>query len=150
MEFFEVRLELPCPVATAFDFVIRPDNIKKISPPDMGLVFVSAPPRYALGEKVSFKVRAFGLIREATHQVTSFVEGSSLIEEQIAGPFQKWVHEHTFEAAPGGGVVMVDRIHFLPPRGAAGLIMNARRILEHLEDGFDYRHGQLETEFGRV
>jgi ligand-binding SRPBCC domain-containing protein len=148
MESFEARVELPCSVEEVFDLVARPEGIKKISPPEMGLYFMNSPVRYALGTKVEFKVQAMGLVREIVHQVTAFTEPQSFTEEQVSGPFRHWVHEHFFEAREGGGSVVIDRIQFLPPGGVAGMIMTAARILDNLEDGFDYRHEQLERHFG--
>ena len=148
MESFEARVELPCSVEDVFDLVARPEGIRKISPPEMGLYFTKPPERYALGAKVEFKVQAMGLVREIVHEVTAFDEPRSFREEQISGPFRHWVHEHIFEAREGGGSVVIDRIQFLPPGGVAGMIMTAARILDNLEDGFDYRHEQLERHFG--
>ncbi len=147
MELFEARVELPCTVEEVFDLVARPEGIKQISPPEMGLYFTNSPERYALGTKVEFKVQAMGLVREITHEVTAFDDPTSFIEEQTAGPFKHWVHEHIFETREGGGCVAIDRIQFLPPGGVAGMIMTASRILDNLEDGFDYRHEQLENYF---
>lgn len=147
MESFEARVELPCTIEAAFDLVTRPEGIKKISPPEMGLYFVNAPEKYELGTKVEFKVQAMGLVREIAHEVTAFDDPNSFIEEQISGPFRHWIHEHVVEAREGGGCVVIDRIQFLPPGGVAGMIMTASKILENLEDGFDYRHEQLERHF---
>lgn len=147
MESFEARVELPCTIEAAFDLVARPEGIKKISPPEMGLYFVNAPEKYELGTKVEFKVQAMGLVREIAHEVTAFDDPNSFIEEQISGPFRHWVHEHIVEARESGGCVVIDRIQFLPPGGVAGMIMTASKILENLEDGFDYRHEQLERHF---
>lgn len=147
MEMFEARVELPCSVEDVFDLVARPEGIKKISPPEMGLFFTNSPERYALGSKVEFKIQALGLVREITHEVTAFDDPRSFTEEQIAGPFQHWVHEHLFETRKGGGCVAIDRIQFQPPGGVAGMIMTASRIRDNLEEGFDYRHEQLERHF---
>ena len=113
----------------------------------MGLFFKNSPERYALGAKVEFKIQALGLVREITHKVTAFDDPRSFTEEQIAGPFRHWVHEHIFETLEDRRCVAIDRIQFLPPGGVAGMIMTASRILENLEDGFDYRHEQLERHF---
>ncbi len=147
MELFEARVELPCSVEEVFDLVARPEGIKKISPPEMGLFFKNSPERYALGSMVEFKIQALGLVREITHKVTAFDDPRSFTEEQVAGPFRHWVHEHIFETLEDSRCVAIDRIQFLPPGGVAGMIMTTTRILENLEDGFDYRHEQLERHF---
>lgn len=148
MEVFEVRLTVPCPVETAFDFVIRPENLMKISPPEVSLAFVNVPDRYAMGSRIDFKVQVFGLVREISHEVTAWDEPHSFVEQQVAGPFQKWIHEHRFESTDDGRTVLIDRIEFEKPGGAVGLIMNANRIRENLEDAFDFRHEMLEQLLG--
>lgn len=148
METFEARLTLPCAQEVAFDFLAHPENIKRISPPDMGLFFVEAPERLSLGARMQFKVQAFGVAREATHEITQFDEPGSFTEQQVKGPLGHWVHEHLFEPDGEGAVTMIDRIEFEPPGGVVGLLVNADRILENLEEGFDHRHDQLEKLLG--
>ena len=147
MESFEARVELACSLAEVFDLVSRPTGIQQISPPDMGLSFMESPEQYALGAKVQFRVHAMGLVKEITHEITAFDRPTHFSERQIAGPFQYWEHEHLFELHESGGVIVIDRIQFEPPGGLAGLVMNAKRIRDNLDEGFDYRHEQLEKLF---
>ncbi|MDA0586695.1 MAG: SRPBCC family protein [Planctomycetota bacterium] len=148
METFEARLTLPCNAEVAFDFLAHPENIKRISPPDMGLFFLEAPKRLSLGARMQFKVQAFGVAREAIHEITQFDEPGSFTEQQVKGPLGHWVHEHLFEPDDEGAVTIIDRIEFQPPGGVVGLLVNADRILESLEEGFDHRHDQLEKLLG--
>ncbi len=143
MQKFEASVTLPCSMDEVFEFLIQPANIKLISPSAMGLFFVSAPERLSLGAKMHFKVQAYGVVREAVHEVVEFTPVTRFVEQQISGPMKKWVHEHTFEET-SGGVLVVDRIEFEPPSGVAGLLINKNRILDNLEEGFDHRHGRLE------
>lgn len=148
MQKFEASVTLPCSMKEVFEFLIQPPNIKLISPSSMGLYFVTAPERLSLGAKMHFKVQAYGVVREAVHEVTDFTPSTRFIEQQVSGPMKHWVHEHVFEET-AGGVVVVDRIHFEPPSGVAGLLINKNRILDNLEEGFDYRHGRLEELLSR-
>ncbi|MHC4877359.1 MAG: SRPBCC family protein [Planctomycetota bacterium] len=148
MELFETRIELPCSVEAAFDLAARPEGILQLTPPDVQLAFKQAPERYALGTRVVFQVQAMGLIKEIAHEVTHFNDPSHFIEKQVDGPFQHWIHEHHFEVTSDGTVIAIDRIEFLPPGGIAGMLMNAGKIRENLEDGFEFRHLQLEKLLG--
>lgn len=148
MEIFEASVSLPCTVNEAFDFLVQPENIKLISPASMGLFFVSAPPKLTLGSQMHFKVQAYGVIREAVHEVTEFNPCSRFVERQTTGPMKHWVHEHTFEET-AEGVLVVDRISFEPPGGVVGLLITASRVLENLEAGFDHRHSRLEKLLAR-
>ncbi len=148
MEFFEASIELACSLENAFEFLVRPENIKLISPPSVGLFFVAAPTRLDWGARMLFKVQAFGVAREATHEIIDFTPSTRFVERQIEGPLGSWLHDHVFEATPRG-VLVTDRIQFESPRGVAGLLISKNRILEHLEDGFDYRHEQLQKRLGK-
>jgi ligand-binding SRPBCC domain-containing protein len=149
MELFEIEVELACSQQEVFDYLIRPDNIKLISPPDVGLFFFNAPDVLEMGSQMDFRVRAYGLIREASHKVTVFESPGRFTDEQISGPLQAWTHEHVIETLGPNRSRVIDRIEFLPPKGVAGLVMNKNRIRENLEDGFDYRHGKLEEILGK-
>lgn len=148
MELFETRIELPCSIGAIFDLAATPEGILQLTPPEVQLAFKDAPERYALGTRVVFQVQAMGLIKEIAHEVTDFSDPTFFSEKQVNGPFKHWVHEHHFEQTADGTVIAIDRIEFLPPGGIAGLLMNATKIRETLEDGFDYRHLQLEKLLG--
>jgi ligand-binding SRPBCC domain-containing protein len=148
MELFETRIELNCSIDDIFNLAATPEGILQLTPPDVQLAFKHAPNRYALGSRIVFQVQALGLIKEIAHEVTHFDDPTFFSEKQVEGPFQHWVHEHHFEQTDTGSVIAIDRIEFLPPGGIAGLLMNAARIRENLEDGFEYRHLQLEKLLG--
>ena len=149
MESFEMEVVLACSQQAAFDFLIRRENIERISPPDAGLFFINAPDVFELGSRLDFRVRALGVIREASHKITQFENPNSFTEQQVKGPLQHWTHRHLVESIGDNQTRVIDRIDFLPPKGVAGLVMNKHRIRENLEDGFDYRHGKLEEFLGK-
>ena len=144
---FEVEVELACTPTEAFEFLTRPANIRLISPPQIMLVFDTAPERLSLGARMDFRVQAYGVVRSASHEITVWEEQTRFIERQVSGPMGAWEHEHLFKQSPGG-VIIVDRIEFTPPGGMLGLLVNERKIRESLEDGFEHRHVQLEKHFG--
>ena len=144
---FEARVELACSPGTVFEFLAQPANIRLISPPQIMLVFDSAPDRLSLGARMDFRVQAFGVVRSASHEITHWEEPLRFVERQVTGPLRAWEHEHRFEVSPGG-VIVVDRIEFLPPAGMLGLLVTERKIRESLEEGFEHRHTLLEKRFG--
>ena len=46
------------------------------------------------------------------------------VDEQTAGPFRRWWHEHRFEAVPSG-TRMTDVVGFESPAGPIGRAVNA-------------------------
>ena len=144
---FEAHVELACTPAEAFEFLARPTNIRLISPPQIMLVFDSAPERLSHGARMDFRVQAYGVVRLASHEIIAWDEPLHFVERQVTGPLGAWEHEHIFEVSPGG-VKVIDRIKFSPPGGMIGLLVNERKIRESLEEGFEHRHMLLEKRFG--
>ena len=147
MSVFEAQTELLCTPETAFDFLIQPENIRRISPSAMMLVFDAAPERVFQGAVFKFRVQAYGVVREISHRISEFDSPRRFVEEQVEGPMTAWSHEHLFEPT-ANGVIIVDRITFLPPGGMLGLLINDHKIRDSLEAGFDHRHQYLEKHFG--
>jgi ligand-binding SRPBCC domain-containing protein len=144
MPVFETSVALDCPQQRAFDFLLRPANVARIAPPDLGLSFISAPEIVELGSRMEFKIQGYGQVQKMLHEITSLVRPDIITETQIRGLFASWVHEHAFETNDRGQVVVIDRINFLPPAGLLGLLVTSRKILEQLEEGFEHRHRQLQ------
>ena len=147
MAVFEASVELTCSPEVAFEFLAQPENIRLITPAAIMLVFDAAPQRLSLGSQMAFRVQAYGVVRSAEHEVTEFDPPRKFVERQIAGPMGAWEHAHLFEPTPHG-VLVTDRITFVPPGGMVGLLINERKIRESLEEGFGHRHHELEKRFG--
>jgi ligand-binding SRPBCC domain-containing protein len=143
MPIFETSVTIECPLDKAYDFLLRPANIALITPPSLGLAFTSAPEVLSLGSKFEFKVQAYGQVQTMLHEITHLQPGALITEQQIKGLLKRWVHEHRFETTPAGLTVVTDRIDFDPPSGLIGLLFNAKKIQESLEDGYYHRHQQL-------
>ncbi len=144
---FEASVELACSPETAFEFLAQPENIRLITPSSMMLVFDAAPPRLSLGARMAFRVQAYGVVQSAVHDITEWDSPRKFVERQVSGPLGAWEHEHLFQPT-ATGVLVMDRIVFVPPSGLLGLLVNERKIRESLEDGFGHRHYELEKRFG--
>jgi len=141
---FKSSVTVDCPPEEVFDFLLRPDNIVRISPPEMGLNFTKAPEVLELGSILEFSVLAHGQVQRLAHEITHFESPVRFVEKQVEGPFKHWVHEHIFAVDEQGSVTVTDRIEFKPPGGLIGLLVTENKILESLDDGFAHRHEQLQ------
>lgn len=126
-----------------YDFLLRPENVLKVSPPDIGLQFVQAPEVIRLGSAIEFKIQAFGQVQVFHHEITELVEPSRIVERQVKGLFKLWVHEHVLATEADGKTLVTDRIMFEPPGGLVGMLLTKNRILDHLEDGYFHRHQKM-------
>ena len=67
-----------------------------------------------------------------------------ITETQVKGFFGQWIHTHSFKTNEQGQVAVSDRIEFKPPGGMLGLLVSANKILDQLDEGYHYRHKQLQ------
>lgn len=88
----------------------------------------------ALGDQVTWVARHFGVRWRLTSTISGYDRPVSFVDEQVAGPFRRWYHEHHFEAA-GEGTVMRDVIEFSAPFGPVGALVEVlvlRRYMARL------------------
>ncbi|MGA2115872.1 MAG: class I SAM-dependent methyltransferase [Bryobacteraceae bacterium] len=70
---------------------------------------------------------------------TSYEKNRLFVDEQIRGPFAKWVHRHEFEAADGG-TRLTDRLAYELPGGSLVKILFGWTVRLGLHNMFARRH----------
>ncbi|HTI51919.1 MAG TPA: hypothetical protein VL475_13240 [Planctomycetaceae bacterium] len=148
MALFESSVAIACPREKAWDFLVRPANLKLITPPDVGLHLVDAPEVLTLGSTLLFKVQGWGQVQQFLHEITAFEEHNQLSEKMIKGVFGRWVHDHLLTTNGNDETIVTDRIEFEPPTGLLGFLVTKKRIHEYLEEGFEHRQVQLKKLLG--
>jgi ligand-binding SRPBCC domain-containing protein len=144
MPVYETSVTVDCPQERAYEFLLRPENIARISPPELGLAFIRAPEILDLGSEFEFKVQAYGQVLTMVHKITELVPLRQITETQVKGFFGSWAHTHLFATDGNGQVVVSERIDFKPPGGMLGLLVSVNKILEQLDEGYHYRHKLLQ------
>jgi len=144
---FESRTVLNAPAEQVFEYLRSPVNLQRIAPPETQFVYVDPPPLIELGSRLVCKVQAYGMIQQMSYEIIDLKVPERYRERMVEGPLQLWLQDYILE--PGlDSVTLINQIEFEPPAGLLGLIVNERRILEALEDGFDYRAQALQKVFG--
>lgn len=98
-----------------------------------------------MGEFVTWRARHFGINWTMTSRITEWNRPRRFVDEQARGPFKSFWHEHVFEPADGG-TMLLDDVRFEAPLGPLGAIAERlvlRRYLLHL---IDVRNQFLVTE----
>jgi ligand-binding SRPBCC domain-containing protein len=142
MAVFEHETEFACSVEGLFDFLCRPANISRLSDPNVGIRFLSAPEVVYAGSSLEFEIVSFGQKIQATHQIVQFERPRLVIEQQVSGPMKAWKHVHEYVETENGSLKR-DRVEFQLPGGLLGFLLNDQKIIDHLEDGFFYRQQQV-------
>jgi ligand-binding SRPBCC domain-containing protein len=68
----------------------------------------------ALGQSVTWRARHFGILFTMTSAITALDRPHRFVDEQTAGPFRSFRHEHVF-AESGGSTTMTDVITVASP-----------------------------------
>ena len=149
MPSFEMQSIVAAAPEDVFDFLIRPENIIRVTDPESGLKPVAAPAVFERGSRIELELTGLGPVQKFLYEVTEFDRPNRFTEVLVKGPLKAFRHEHLFEPVEGGTRV-IDQITFEPPGGMLGFLVTADRIRSGLESGFRYRHAELAKIFGTV
>ena len=90
------------------------------------------------------------MIQELTYEIVDLRSPMQFREKMVEGPLRLWLHDYIIEPQSSPDqVTLVNRIEFEPPGGLMGFIVTADKILEALDDGFDYRRQVLQKQFAK-
>ncbi|MEJ2514550.1 MAG: SRPBCC family protein [Gammaproteobacteria bacterium] len=121
-------------VEDVFPFFTDVENLQRITPPELAFEIVTPRPvRIAEGALVDYRLRLFGVPFRWRSRISVWEPPSRFVDEQVAGPYGRWVHLHLFEAADGG-TRMTDRVEYrLPGHPFAGPVLPlVRRQLDRI------------------
>jgi ligand-binding SRPBCC domain-containing protein len=146
------EIELPASQEEVWDFISSPENLKEITPDYMGFVISTPnlPKKIYPGLMISYKVRPLlGLKMNWLTEITQVKEPYYFVDEQRAGPYALWHHEHRLSPTDKG-VLMTDLVTYRPPGGPLGDLARRMFIRKQLEGIFRYREEALGKRFGRI
>ena len=150
MSEFVLRTHLNHAVGDVFAWHMRPGALDRLIPPWETVTIKSRQGTPATGGRVTFRVRRGGV--EIPFEVlhTDFEQDRLFRDEQIRGPFTRWVHTHRFEPENGGGCVVEDHVDWRLPMGTAGRLLGGSSVEEELERLFTFRHRRLQNDLDRL
>jgi ligand-binding SRPBCC domain-containing protein len=146
------KMELPVSLEEVWDFISSPENLKEITPDYMGFIISTPklPKKIYPGLMISYKVSPLlGIKMNWLTEITQVQEPYYFVDEQRAGPYALWHHEHRLSPTRQG-VLMTDLVTYRPPGGPLGDLAQRMFIRKQLDGIFRYREEALETRFGKV
>lgn len=105
----ERRTPLPVSPEETFAWHARPGALERLVPPWLHLEVLEHAALVSGGRaRLRIRVGPCDVDWTAEHQEVD--PGGGFSDFQVSGPFDRWVHRHRFEPAPGGTTILHDRI----------------------------------------
>ena len=143
---------IPADIETAWSFFSSPENLEKITPPDMGFDVLTDVKNIKMfeGQIIDYVVRPMlGIPMKWRTEIRQVNEPFSFTDVQLKGPYSKWEHTHHFEQTENG-TLMKDVIRYRVPFGPIGQLFNTLAIRRRLVHIFDFRQKIIYSVFDRI
>ena len=135
MATFVKSVVIEAPIEKVFAFHQRDDALRLLTPPFPPVHVVEKSGGIEKGARVVLSV--VGMRWVAVH--TAYSADEYFADEQVEGPFQKWIHRHEFEDI-GIGTRLTDRVEFVLPGGPLVNTAFAWAVKPALYQMFAHRH----------
>jgi ligand-binding SRPBCC domain-containing protein len=136
-------VDLNAVAGRVFAVLLRPENLVRLAPPDLGFRLLEAPEALTVGARVAIGLRRWGVTLRLETEVTTLEADRLLVEEQRRGPFRRWTVTRRLEPLADGGTRLSDAVDFEPPGGVLGLALRAGTIERDLAWLFEHRREAL-------
>ena len=149
---FKTVQQIPVSLEKAWEFFSSPDNLKEITPGNLGFTILSKyhGSKMYPGQIIEYKVSpVLGIPLYWMTEITHVEDKKYFVDEQRFGPYSMWHHQHHFKEVERG-VEMTDIIHYKLPLWFLGDIANAIMVKKQLKKIFDFRFKKTESIFGKM
>ena len=143
--------KIPISLDTAWDFFSKPDNLKEITPDNLGFNIISKHHGTNMypGQIIEYKVSPIlGIPLYWMTEITHVEDKKYFVDEQRYGPYSMWHHQHHFKTIEGG-VEMTDIVHYKLPLVFLGDIANIILVKSQLRGIFNHRYKAVDEKFGK-
>ena len=137
------RSRLPVSAEAAFAWHTRPGALARLIPPWQRVRILQAEP-LAEGSRTVLELRLGPVKLRWVARHRDVLPGRGFTDEQVAGPFSRWVHTHRFVSADDVSCTLEDEVHWQPPLGVP-----ASLLAPAIDRAFAFRHARLSEDLAR-
>ncbi|MES2571031.1 MAG: SRPBCC family protein [Verrucomicrobiota bacterium] len=147
----ETTQVLPAPLKECWDFFSHPRNLARITPAKLDFrILTELPEEMHAGLKIEYRVRPLlGIPVRWVSEITQVDPMRSFVDEQRAGPYKSWHHEHHFRPLDESSTEMRDSVAYELAFGPLGDLVHALVVRRQLRHIFDYRTRAVAEIFGK-
>lgn len=141
---------VPTTLQEAWDFIRRPENLNRITPPELDFEIVSdVPENMSNGLMIEYRIGIPMLGKQSwLTEIKHIRDQHSFVDEQRIGPYKLWNHYHEI-AEVEGGVRFIDHVHYALPFGPLGSIAHCVYVKKQLRHIFGFRENALQQLFNQ-
>ena len=96
-----------------------------------------------LGESVTWRARQFGVRQRLTTRISGYDRPRWFRDEMVRGAFAWFIHDHHFDASPGGGTRMRDVFRFAAPLGPLGWAAERLVLRRYMTRFLQHRNAEI-------
>lgn len=146
----EQRTRLQIDQARAFEFFCRAENLGLITPGFMRFQMTRAPASLGEGSVIEYNIGLGPFPMHWRTIIRRWQPPHGFIDEQAAGPYALWWHEHRLVTQGEGlDTLMLDRVSYTLPLGPLGALAHRLAVAPILRAIFGYRAEAIARLFGR-
>lgn len=149
MAVFEKQSRIEAPVKELFNWHNRPRTFERLSPPWEKVKVLEQRGGIQEGGRLILEVKQGPFRRRWVAVHGDYVEGKQFVDEQIQGPFPKWVHTHQMLPETETTSLLRDRLEYQFPLGFLGEWLAGGYLRRKLEKVFAFRHTRTQNDLRR-
>ncbi len=149
MAIFERKSRIGVPVKELFAWHNRPNVFERLTPPWEKIKIIEKKGGIRDGSRMVLEIRQGPFHRRWVAVHSDYIEGQQFCDEQVQGPFSKWIHTHKFLPESETTSLLEDHIEYKAPMGFLGGLIAGKYIAKNLEHVFAFRHARTQNDLAR-